>query len=345
MAKCFYDADDDPALLAGRTSRSVRLRQPGPRPGAEPARLRRPRRRREPRRRLPPGRRRRDGLPLRTIGEAAAGPTRDADRPDEVQPAVYERRSRPNLRAGGAVCFRTAQHPLRAIEPRPDLDVILVAPKMIGEFVRTHYVDGSGFPSLVAVGQDATGQALGVALALARAIGGTTRGAFLSTFEEETVTDLFGEQVGGAGMLGSTLLSFETLVAPATTPRSSHSSPTPRASLRTSCGGRPRRTPPQPVPALLGQPLRPAFAGRTHHPAEAKDTLRAVLAEIQSGAFAVELSEVAEAGYERVSELLERYGGHPLFKSEARVRAANAGLRSPDLAVASAPRAPWAVEA
>ncbi len=288
-----------------------------------------------------------DGMDVRDIAEAAA----NADVvllnvPDEVQPSVYRESLEPNLRPGAAICVSHGfNFYFETIKPREDLDVIMVAPKMIGEFVRSHYVDGTGFASLVAVHRDASGQALALALALAKAMGGATKGAWVSTFEEETVTDLFGEQAGGASALRSTLFAFETLVEAGYDPdivalelyASGELADDMRAVSRDG---------------MLNSLFLHSSASRYGQlsraermiPIEAKETLRAVLADIRSGAFATELSEVADGGYQRVSDLLAEYGSHPLFRSEARVREANAG-RSPDLAVATAPRAPWAVEA
>jgi ketol-acid reductoisomerase len=288
-----------------------------------------------------------DGMDIRDIADAVA--VADVvllNVPDEVQPAVYEAAIAPNLRPGGAICVSHGfNFHFGTIDPRPDLDVLMVAPKMIGEFVRSHYLDGSGFASLVAVHQDASGQALGLARARAKARGGGPKGAGQSTFEEETVTDLFGEQAGGAGALRSTIFAFETLVEAGYDPdivalelyASGELADVMRAVSRDG---------------MLNSLFLHSSASRYGQlsraermiPIEAKDTLRGVLADIQSGAFAAELSEVAADGYRRVSDLLSEYGRHPLFASEGRVRAANAG-RSPDLAVVTEPRAPWTVKA
>lgn len=288
-----------------------------------------------------------DGMDVRDIDAAAV--VADVvllNVPDEAQPAVYTAAIEPNLRHGGAICVSHGfNFHFGTIDPRADLDVIMVAPKMIGEFVRSHYLDGSGFASLVAVHRDPSGQALGLALALAKAMGGATKGAWVSTFEEETVTDLFGEQAGGASALRSTIFAFETLVEAGYDPdivalelyASGELADVMRAVSRDG---------------MLNSLFLHSSASRYGQlsraermvPIEAKETLRGVLADIQSGAFATELSEVAEDGYRRVSELLSQYGRHPLFASEGRVRAANAG-RSPDLAVVTEPRAPWTVEA
>jgi ketol-acid reductoisomerase len=266
--------------------------------------------------------------------------------PDEAQPEVYRERIEPQLRQGGAISVSHGfNFHFGTITPRADLDVIMVAPKMIGEFVRTHYVDGDGFATLVAVQQDATGRAMALALALAKAMGGAAKGAWVSTFEEETVTDLFGEQAGGASALRSTLFAFETLVEAGYDPdivalelyASGELADVMKAVSRDG---------------MLNSLFLHSSASRYGQlsraermiPVEAKATLRAVLADIQSGAFAAELDAVARDGNRRVDELLGDFGRHPLFTAEGRVRAANRG-QSPETAVPSAPRAPWEVPA
>src|SRR5436305_8357646 len=99
------------------------------------------------------------------------------------------------------------------VEPPQDVDVALVAPKGPGHLVRRQFLEGSGVPGLVAVGQDASGGALGLALAYAKGIGCTRGGVIETTFKDETETDLFGEQAalcGGASELVQA--GFETLV-------------------------------------------------------------------------------------------------------------------------------------
>ena len=134
--------------------------------------------------------------------------------PDELQPALYREALEPNLKEGAALAFAHGFNVhFELIVPRPDIDVIMIAPKGPGHTVRSTYVEGGGVPSLIAIAQDATGQAKNVALSYASANGGGRAGIIETNFREETETDLFGEQTvlcGGAAALVQA--GFETLV-------------------------------------------------------------------------------------------------------------------------------------
>ncbi len=134
--------------------------------------------------------------------------------PDELQAAIYAEDLHANLKPGAALAFA---HGLNIhfglIEPRADIDVIMIAPKGPGHTVRSEYARGGGVPCLVAVAQDATGNAHDVALAYASGVGGGRSGIIETNFKEECETDLFGEQAvlcGGATALVQA--GFETLV-------------------------------------------------------------------------------------------------------------------------------------
>lgn len=115
--------------------------------------------------------------------------------PDEVAPGVYEKSIRPRLKKGAALNFASGYNiTFGFIVPPPTMDVIMVAPRMIGEGVRECYLKGEGFPSFIAVEQDATGRAKEIALAIAKAIGSTRRGAIEVSFRDETIMDLMAEQ-------------------------------------------------------------------------------------------------------------------------------------------------------
>ncbi len=155
------------------------------------------------------------GFKVMTAAEAAAW----ADvvmvlSPDEHQGTLYRDELVGNLRENAAIAFA---HGLsihfNLIEPRPDLDVFMVAPKGPGHTVRSEYARGGGVPCLLAVQQDATGNAQEIGLSYAVAIGGGRAGVIETTFREECETDLFGEQVVLCGGLTSLIQAgFETLV-------------------------------------------------------------------------------------------------------------------------------------
>ncbi|NLA90216.1 MAG: ketol-acid reductoisomerase [Synergistaceae bacterium] len=137
-----------------------------------------------------------DGFKVHNVADAV----KNADvvmflMPDHVQGDVYRKSVAPNLKKGAALAFAHgfAVH-FNQVEPSKDNDVFMVAPKGPGHLVRRMYVEGRGVPCLLAVGQDATGQARDLGLAYACALGGGRAGILSTTFAEETETDLFGEQ-------------------------------------------------------------------------------------------------------------------------------------------------------
>ena len=134
--------------------------------------------------------------------------------PDQIQPQIYEQAIRSHLSAGKMLMFAHGFNiHFGQIVPPPDVDVTMVAPKGPGHLVRREYERGAGVPCLVAVQQDATGKALKRALAYAKGIGGTRAGVLETTFQEETETDLFGEQCVLCGGVAALIKAgFETLV-------------------------------------------------------------------------------------------------------------------------------------
>jgi ketol-acid reductoisomerase len=134
--------------------------------------------------------------------------------PDEHQPQIYRESIAPHLKAGGTLAFAHGFNiHFEQIEPRPDVDVWMVAPKGPGHLVRSTYREGAGVPCLIAIHQDASGISKDSALSYASAIGGGRAGIIETTFREETETDLFGEQVVLCGGLTALVqASFETLV-------------------------------------------------------------------------------------------------------------------------------------
>ncbi len=156
-----------------------------------------------------------EGLTVKSPAEAAAW----ADvvmvlTPDEGQAALYRDHLADNLKEGAALAFAHGLNVhFQLIEPRADLDVFMIAPKGPGHTVRSEYVRGAGVPSLVAVHQDGTGNALEVALSYASGLGAGRSGIIETTFREECETDLFGEQAVLCGGLSHLIMAgYETLV-------------------------------------------------------------------------------------------------------------------------------------
>jgi ketol-acid reductoisomerase len=155
------------------------------------------------------------GLKVKSVAAAVA----EADlvmvlTPDEFQFQLYRDELAPNLKKGATLAFAHGfSIHYNQVVPRPDLDVIMIAPKAPGHTVRSEFVRGGGIPDLIAIYQDASGNAKNVALSYASAIGGGRTGIIETSFKDETETDLFGEQAvlcGGAVELVKA--GFETLV-------------------------------------------------------------------------------------------------------------------------------------
>lgn len=156
-----------------------------------------------------------DGFQVVSVAEAAQ--TADVLQillPDESQGKVYREEILPYLRKGQTLMFSHGFNiHFRQVVPPEFVDVIMVAPKGPGHLVRRVYESGGGVPALVAVEQDASGQAMAAALAYAKGIGATKAGVLTTTFREETETDLFGEQaVLCGGLAGLIKAGFQTLV-------------------------------------------------------------------------------------------------------------------------------------
>jgi ketol-acid reductoisomerase len=165
------------------------------------------------------------GLRVTTVDAAAA----EADvimilLPDTDQKAVYDAQVAPHLSGGDALLFAHGFNiRFGQVVPPADVDVAMVAPKGPGHLVRRTYTEGGGVPTLVAVSQDASGKAHDLALSYAHALGATRAGVLDTTFDEETETDLFGEQVVLCGGLTALVTAgFETLVNAGYQPESAY---------------------------------------------------------------------------------------------------------------------------
>lgn len=165
------------------------------------------------------------GLKVATVAEASKA----ADLimillPDEKQADIYKQSIEPNLEAGNSLLFAHGFNiHYGQIVPPSDVNVFMVAPKGPGHTVRSQYQEGKGVPCLIAVHQDATGNAQDLALAYAAGIGGARAGILQTTFKEETETDLFGEQAVLCGGVSALIKAgFETLVEAGYQPESAY---------------------------------------------------------------------------------------------------------------------------
>lgn len=241
--------------------------------------------------------------------------------PDEAHAALYSEILAPALRRGAALVFAHGYsvHYGR-IRPRPDLDVVLVAPMGIGPQVRARFLAGSGVPALVAVAQDGSGEAMRRARRYAEALGSGRRAILETTFAEETETDLFAEQAVICGGLTHLIAAgFETLVEAGYRPEIAYFCCLEELKLiadlvyERGLEGMRRSIS---TTALYGDYTRgPRVIGE-----EVRAVLRAVLGEIRSGRFDQELAREAAAGWPTLQAARERAARHPLEEVGRRLR-------------------------
>lgn len=264
-----------------------------------------------------------DGLRVLAPAEACA----QADlvmllAPDLVQPQLYEQHVRPHLRPGQALFFAHGFNVrYGTITPPPGIDVALVAPKAPGHRVREVFREGQGTPALVAVHQDATGRAWPLALAYAKGIGCTRAGVLETTFAEETETDLFGEQAVLCGGVSALVKAgFETLVEAGYQPEIAYFECLHELKLIVDLmyrGG-------------LGY-MRHSVSDTAEHgdysagtrvvTAQTREELRALLADIQSGAYAKAWIDEHAAGRPWFEARRTEERRHPIEAVGARLRA------------------------
>lgn len=263
------------------------------------------------------------GLVSKPIAEAVAA----ADvimvlAPDEHQALLYREQIEPNLKHNATLAFAHGFNiHFGQIQPRQDLDVIMVAPKGPGHLVRSTYLQGGGVPSLIAVYQDESGVAKAVALSYACANGAGRAGIIETTFREETETDLFGEQTVLCGGLTALIQAgFETLVEAGYSPEMAYFECLHEtklivdlmyeggiANMRYSISNTAEYGDFTRGPRVIGEPSRLA--------------MKQILQEIQSGAFAREfiLENQSGASVLKANRRLSR--AHPLEQVGARLRA------------------------
>ncbi|NCF32642.1 MAG: ketol-acid reductoisomerase, partial [Proteobacteria bacterium] len=242
--------------------------------------------------------------------------------PDELQGALYKEEIEPNIKQGAAMAFAHGFNiHFELIEARADLDVIMIAPKGPGHTVRSTYVAGGGVPSLIAIAQDATGQAKNIALSYASGNGGGRAGVIETTFREETETDLFGEQAvlcGGAASLVQA--GFETLVEAGYAPEMAYFECLHELKLIVDLfyeGG---------IANMWYSVSNTAeYGGLTRGPRvvtdEAKVEMKRILKEIQTGNFAKEFVQEYQAGAPSIKAMRRITAEHPIEEVGEKLRA------------------------
>ncbi|MGS1017386.1 ketol-acid reductoisomerase [Allosphingosinicella humi] len=249
--------------------------------------------------------------------------------PDMSHRDVYANDIAPNLAPGAAllVAHGFSVH-YGQIDPRKDIDVVLVAPKGPGDLVRREYEIGRGVPCLFAVQQDASGSARAKALAYASGIGGTTGGAIETTFAEETETDLFGEQAvlcGGASEL--VIAGFQTLVEAGYKPEVAYFECLHELKLIVDLlyeGGLAKMLHFVSETAKYGD----FVSGPRVINDETKARMREVLTDIQTGKFARDWIEENETGKKAYQAMYDADLERPIEKVGARLRAQMAWLQN-----------------
>jgi len=264
-----------------------------------------------------------DGLDVRTVADAAAA----ADIimmlvPDQEARTVYETGVAPALRPGKTLMFAHGFNVhFKEIVPPTGVDVSMIAPKSPGHLVRSEFQGGRGVPALVAIHQDASGNALANALAYAAGIGCTRAGVLQTTFREETETDLFGEQtVLCGGVTALIKAGFETLVDAGYSPELAYFECMHELKLIVDLmyrGGMKFMRYSISDTAEYGDYTR----GPRIITDEVKEEMVQILSEIQSGSFAREWIQETRAGGERFKALRKSENDHPIERVGAKLRA------------------------
>ena len=233
--------------------------------------------------------------------------------PDHKQRHIYAESIEPNLKAGDALFFGHGFNiRFGYIKPPANIDVCMVAPKGPGHLVRREYVAGRGVPDIVAVEQDATGSAWPLTLSYAKAMGGLRAGGILTTFTEETETDLFGEQsvlCGGASQLVQ--YGFETLIEAGYQPEVAYFECLHELKLIVDLmyeGGIAKQRWSVSDTAEYGDYISGPRVIDPH----VKENMKAVLADIQSGAFAARFIADQDAGAPEFKALRAKGEQHPI---------------------------------
>ena len=264
--------------------------------------------------------------------------------PDETQGDLYEEFIRPNLTKGKVLGFSHGFNiHFKTIVPPPDVDVVMIAPKSPGHLVRRQYTEGRGVPALIAIFQDASGQAHELALAYADGIGSTRAGVLQTTFKEETESDLFGEQAVLCGGLTSLIKKgFETLVEAGYQPEIAYFECLHEIKLIVDLiyeGGLARMRYSISNTAEYGDLTRgEAVVGDA-----SRQAMKKVLSDIQQGVFAKEFVGEYRSGNKKFNALREAEKQHPIEAVGAQLRSMMDWL--PDATKSTAKKEPAATKA
>ena len=262
-----------------------------------------------------------DGLVVKTVKEAVT----DSDLiaflvPDMAQPQIYQS-IESEIRNSATILFAHGFNiHYNQINPRADLDVILIAPKSPGDLVRREYKQGKGVPCLMAVHKDNSGQAQADAMAYAHGIGGSRAGILTTTFAEETETDLFGEQAVLCG--GSTeliLAGFDTLVEAGYQPEVAYFECMHELKLIVDLmyeGGIAKMHEFVSETAIYGDLSR----GPRVINAETRERMKTILSEIQNSTFSNEWIEENKSGKENYNQMMADDLNHPIEKVGSELR-------------------------
>ncbi|MBB1500411.1 ketol-acid reductoisomerase [Propioniciclava sp. MC1683] len=332
MAEMFYDSDADLSIIQGRTvavigygsqghAHALSLRDSGVdvrvglREGSASA-----------------AKAEAEGLRVVSVAEAAA----EADlimilAPDQHQRKIYAEDIEPNLQEGDALFFAHGFNIRFGYITAPEgVDVCMVAPKGPGHLVRREYAEGRGVPAIVAVEVDASGEAWPLALSYAKAIGSLRAGGIKTTFTEETETDLFGEQAvlcGGASALVQA--GFETLVEAGYQPEVAYFECLHELKLIVDLmyeGGIAKQRWSVSDTAEFGDYV----SGPRVIDARVKENMKAVLSDVQSGAFAKRFIDDQEAGAPEFKSLREKGEQHPIEATGRELRKLMSWVKSHD---------------
>jgi len=242
--------------------------------------------------------------------------------PDELQADLYNNDLRDNMKKGTALAFAHGFNiHFNLIEPRADLDVFMIAPKGPGHLVRSEYLGGNGVPCLLAVQQDASGNATEIGLSYASAIGGGRAGVIETTFKEECETDLFGEQVILCGGLSALIAaSFETLVEAGYAPEMAYFECVHEVKLIVDLiyeGGLADMRYSVSNTAEYGDYV----SGPRIITDETKAEMKRILADIQSGRFTRDWVNECNAGQPSFKAMRRQWAKHPAEEVGAKLRA------------------------